>query len=70
MQGAGGYSGGKPTGDDRTPACSADERALTERALARPVEPMARVVVTEARGQARLVDAFALYTPDADKSNA
>jgi hypothetical protein len=31
---------------------------------------MTRVVVSEARGQARLVDALDLYTPDADKSNA
>ena len=37
---------------------------VEERMRARPVEPMACVVVSETRGQARLVDAFALYTPD------
>ena len=55
VQDAGRPYGGQPAG---------------EQALARPVQPMARVVVSEARGQARLVDAFDLYTPDADKSDA
>ena len=49
---------------------SADERGLADRAPAHPAESMARVVVREARGQARLVDGLALYTPDADKSDA
>jgi serine/threonine-protein kinase len=70
VQDAGRPYGSTPAGAEPMLSCSADERALVERALARPVEPTARVVVKEARGQARLVDAFALYTPDADNSNA
>ena len=61
--------GSTRTGDEPMQSFPAAERPA-ERALAHPVEPMARVVVTEARGQARLVDGLALYTPDADKSSA
>jgi serine/threonine protein kinase len=38
-----------------------------ERAPAHAVEPTARLVMGETRGQARLVDALALYTPDDDE---
>jgi serine/threonine protein kinase len=56
--------GSMPAGDEPTPPCPAGERVRVEHAPAHPVEPTARVVVSEARGQARLVDALALYTPD------
>ena len=49
---------------------STDERSRLERALAQHDEPPARVVVSETRAQARLVDAFDLYTPDAGKPQA
>ncbi|MDP9125268.1 MAG: hypothetical protein M3N82_11830, partial [Pseudomonadota bacterium] len=70
VQDAGRPYGRMPAGDEPMPPGSADERALAERAPAHPVEPMARVVVREARGQARLVDGLALYTPDADGPDA
>ncbi len=70
VQDAGRPYGRTPAGDEPTPPRSADERGLAERAPAHSAEPMARVVVREARSQARLVDGLALYTPDADKSDA
>jgi serine/threonine-protein kinase len=70
VQDAGRPYGSVPAGDGPMPPCSADERILAERAPAHPVEPTARVVVGEARGQARLVDALALYTPDDDQPGA
>jgi serine/threonine protein kinase len=70
VQDAGGLYGSLPACAAPTPSRPAGERILAGSALAYPVEPMARVVVGEARGQARLVDGLALYTPDADKSGA
>jgi eukaryotic-like serine/threonine-protein kinase len=70
VQDAASLYGSMPAGDEPTLSRSAEERVLAGRALAHPVEPMARVVVGAARGQARLVDGLALYAPDADKSNA
>ena len=43
----------------------ADERMRVDRAPARPVEPMAEMVMRGTRAHASLVDALALYTPDA-----
>jgi eukaryotic-like serine/threonine-protein kinase len=59
-----------PAGDESTPACSADERVLVERAPARPLDTMVRVVPREPHGRAALVDALALYAPDADGRRA
>ncbi len=50
-----------PVGVTQTLACLVEERMR-----ARPAEPPAGVVVSEARGKARLVDASALYTPEPD----
>jgi serine/threonine-protein kinase len=70
VQDAGRPYGRMPAGDEPAPSCSIDERAWVGRPLAHPVEPMAHMVVREARGQARLVDALALYTPVADEPEA
>ncbi|MEP6502003.1 MAG: serine/threonine-protein kinase [Betaproteobacteria bacterium] len=48
----------------------ADERVRVERARVHATEPTPRMAVWEARGQARLVDALALYTPDAGEPSA
>ena len=63
VQQAGCPHGSLPDGAASPP----DERALLQRAPMRPGEPMPRVVVREAPGQPRLVDAFSLYAPDTDK---
>ena len=59
-----------PAGDEPTPTRSADERVRVERALARPLEATVRVVPREAHGRAALVDALALYAPDAELRQA
>jgi serine/threonine protein kinase len=66
VQDVGRPSGNMPARDESMPPRSPAERIRTEDAPAQSVEPMARVVLREPRGQARLVDAFALYAPDAD----
>jgi serine/threonine-protein kinase len=57
--------GSVPACDTTTPHCSPDDRIRGETALAHPAEPMAHVVVRKANGHAALVDALALYAPDA-----
>ena len=57
-------------GGAAAPPGSADDRASFERVLAHPGESMAFAALMEGRGQARLVDAFALYAPDAGEREA
>ena len=54
-----------PAGEASTPSWVADERIRIERARAQPAEPMPHMAFREAQGQARLVDALALYSPGA-----
>jgi hypothetical protein len=55
-----------PARDPPAPPRAAGERAAAEGGPAQVFPPAARVVLTEAQGEARLVDAFALYAPDTD----
>ena len=70
VQDAGRLVGRASVGGAATPPGSADDRASFQRALAQPGEPMACAALMEGRGQSRLVDAFALYAPDAGEREA
>lgn len=65
VQDAGRLNAGRPVGDESTPPGSAGERVPIDRAPVPPIEPMAHVFLSNAHGRAALVDARALYVPDA-----